>query len=64
MIPRKINLAGSQQGVALLTVLFILVLLSTLAVYTAEDENIAIRRAENQRDMAQAYRWHSPVSNG
>ncbi len=44
-----------QQGVALLTVLFILVLLSTLAVYTAEDENIAIRRAQNQRDMAQAY---------
>jgi general secretion pathway protein K len=55
MIPRKTNLAGTQQGVALLTVLFILVLLSTLAVYTAEDENIAIRRAENQRDMAQAY---------
>ncbi len=45
----------NQQGVALLMVLFILVLLSTLAVYTAEDENIAIRRAENQRDMAQAY---------
>jgi len=45
----------AQRGVALLTVLFILVLLSTLAVYTAEDENIAIRRAENQRDMAQAY---------
>lgn len=44
-----------QRGMALLTVLFILVLLSTLAVYTAEDENIAIRRAENQRDMAQAY---------
>ncbi len=51
----QIKLACGQQGVALLTVLFILVLLSTLAVYTAEDENIAIRRAENQRDMAQAY---------
>jgi general secretion pathway protein K len=49
------KLLRAQQGVALLTVLFILVLLSTLAVYTAEDENIAIRRAENQRDMAQAY---------
>lgn len=49
------KLPRAQQGVALLTVLFILVLLSTLAVYTAEDENIAIRRAENQRDMAQAY---------
>jgi general secretion pathway protein K len=44
-----------QRGMALLTVLFILVLLSTLAVYTAEDENIAIRRAENQRDMAQGF---------
>ena len=44
---------GRQGGIALLTVLFILVLLSTLAVYTVEDENIAIRRAENQRDMAQ-----------
>ncbi len=49
------HLPHTQQGVALLTVLFILVLLSTLAVYTAEDENIAIRRAENQRDMAQAH---------
>jgi general secretion pathway protein K len=45
----------TQRGMALLTVLFILVLLSTLAVYTAEDENIAIRRAENQRDMAQGH---------
>lgn len=45
---------GNQNGIALLTVLFILVLLSTLAVYTVEDENIAIRRAENQRDMTQA----------
>lgn len=43
-----------QHGMALLTVLFILVLLSTLAVYTAEDENIAIRRAQNQRDAEQS----------
>ena len=43
-----------QRGMALLTVLFILVLLSTLAVYTAEDENIAIRRAQNQRDAEQS----------
>ncbi len=43
-----------QRGTALLTVLFILVLLSTLAVYTTEDENIAIRRAENQRDAEQS----------
>lgn len=44
-----------QKGAALLTVLLILVLLSTLAVYTAEDENIAIRRAENQRDAIQSH---------
>lgn len=44
-----------QQGTALLIVLFILVLLSTLAVYTAEDEHIAIRRAENQRDAEQSH---------
>lgn len=53
----KINhstLNNRQNGMALLTVLFILVLLSTLAVYTAEDENIAIRRAQNQRDAEQS----------
>ena len=55
MSSSNFKIPKNQQGVALLTVLFILVLLSTLAVYTAEDENIAIRRAENQRDMAQAY---------
>ncbi len=43
-----------QRGVALLTVLFVLVLLTTLAVYTAEDENIAIRKLENQRDAEQS----------
>ena len=47
-------LCHRQRGMALLTVLFILVLLSTLAVYTAEDENIAIRRAQNQRDAEQS----------
>lgn len=51
----QVSLSCVQQGMALLTVLFILVLLSTLAVYTAEDESIAIRRAENQRALAQAY---------
>lgn len=49
------ELLDQQRGMALLTVLFILVLLSTLAVYTAEDENIAIRRAQNQRDAEQAH---------
>jgi len=55
MIRNRFVCCVAQRGMALLTVLFILVLLSTLAVYTVEDENIAIRRAENQRDMAQAY---------
>ncbi len=53
-IRHTIRRPEKQNGMALLTVLFILVLLSTLAVYTAEDENIAIRRAENQRDAEQA----------
>lgn len=44
-----------QAGVALLTVLFILVLLSTLVFYMVEDEHIAIRRVSNQRDMEQGY---------
>ncbi len=43
-----------QSGVALLTVLFVLVLLTTLAVFMAEDENLAIRKAENQRDAEQS----------
>lgn len=51
---RLTTVPQKQHGMALLMVLFILVLLSTLAVYTAEDENIAIRRAENQRDAEQS----------
>ena len=43
----------SARGVALLTVLFILVLISTLAVYMVEDEHLAIRRVTNQRDIEQ-----------
>ena len=45
----------SQAGVALLTVLFILVLLSTLMFYMVEDEHVAIRRVSNQRDLEQGY---------
>lgn len=44
-----------QSGLALLTVLFILVLLSTLIFYMVEDEHIAIRRASNQRDLEQGH---------
>ncbi len=43
------------RGAALLTVLFILVLLSTLVVYMVEDEHLAIRRVSNQRDAEQGY---------
>ncbi len=46
---------GEQQGVALLSVLLILVLLATLAIYTAEDEDIGIRRVENQREAEQSF---------
>ncbi|MDH3638372.1 MAG: type II secretion system minor pseudopilin GspK [Gammaproteobacteria bacterium] len=45
----------TARGVALLTVLFILVLISTLAVYLVEDEHLAIRRVTNQRDIEQAH---------
>ena len=44
-----------QAGVALLTVLFILVLLSTLIFYMIEDEHILIRRVSNQLDAEQGY---------
>ncbi len=45
----------TARGVALLTVLFVLALISTLAVYLVEDEHLAIRRVTNQRDMEQAH---------
>lgn len=44
-----------QCGVALLTVLFILVLLTTLVVYLIEDEYLAVRRVSNLRDYEQMY---------
>ncbi len=44
-----------QHGVALLTVLFILVLLTVLSVYLIEDEYMAIRRVSNLRDYEQMY---------
>lgn len=49
----KFSAEYSQRGVALLTVLFVLVLLTTMAVYVAEDEHLAIRKLENQRDATQ-----------
>lgn len=44
-----------ERGVALLTVMFILVLLTTLVVYLIEDEHLAVRRVSNQRDYEQIY---------
>ena len=44
-----------QRGVALLTVLFILVLLTTMSVYMVEDEHMALRRISNQRELEQSY---------
>jgi general secretion pathway protein K len=43
------------SGVALLTVLFILVLITTLSVYLVEEEHLAIRRISNQRDAEQGF---------
>ncbi len=40
---------------ALLTVLFILVLITVLSVYLVEDEHIALRRISNLRDFEQGY---------
>ena len=44
-----------QCGVALLTVLFILVLMTTLVVYLVEDNHMAVRRVSNHRDFEQMY---------
>lgn len=42
-----------QAGVALLSVMFILVLLSTMAVYMVEADHLMLSRAANQRTMEQ-----------
>lgn len=58
MIRGEGNMVGAKarhRGVALLTVLFILVLMTTLVVYLIEDEYLAVRRVENQRDSEQIY---------
>ena len=49
----------AQTGVALLTVLFMLVLITTMAVYMVEDEHLIIRRASNQRDLEQGFQMVS-----
>ena len=47
--------SGHQCGIALLTVLFILVLMTTLVVYLVEDNHMAVRRVSNHRDFEQMY---------
>ncbi len=44
-----------QAGVALLTVLLILTLMTSLVVYLIEDEYLAVRRISNHRDYEQLY---------
>ncbi len=48
-------LLKQASGVALLTVLFILVLITTMSVYLVEEEHLAIRRISNQRDAEQGF---------
>ncbi|MDA9983226.1 type II secretion system minor pseudopilin GspK [Gammaproteobacteria bacterium] len=45
----------AESGIALLTVLFILVLMTTLMAYLIEDEYLALRRVVNHRDYEQIY---------
>lgn len=52
---RQTMLLKRVRGVALLTVLFILVLITTLSVYLVEEEHLAIRRISNQRDAEQGF---------
>jgi len=51
----KSKLSSPQPGVALLSVLLILVLLATLAAYTAEEEDLAIRRLSNFQQAEQSF---------
>jgi general secretion pathway protein K len=46
---------SEQLGVALLSVMMLLVLLSTMAIYMAEEQNLAIRRVSNMREAEQAF---------
>ena len=44
-----------QRGVVVLSILMILVLLSTFAIYQAEEQNLSIRKVENILQSEQAY---------
>lgn len=45
----------SSRGVALITVMFITALFTTLVVYLVDDEYLAIRRVSNQQDSEQGF---------
>ena len=45
----------AQSGVALLTVLLILTLMTSMVIYMIEDEYLAVRRVTNHRDFEQIY---------
>lgn len=49
------NTTSCCRGVALVTVLFILFLLTTLSVYMIDDQYLSIRRIANQRDSEQTF---------
>ena len=44
-----------QRGVAFISILLVLAVLATLAIYSAEDQHIAIRRMENLGGSEQGY---------
>lgn len=46
---------GPQSGLALLTVLLILTLMTSMVIYMIEDEYLAVRRVSNHRDFEQIY---------
>ncbi len=58
MIPGKASknsLRKSEHGVALITVLMILVFLSVVSIYTAETQNLSLRRTQNIIENEQAF---------
>ena len=52
---RSVSTSSGQRGVALIAILLVLAVLSTLAIYSAEDQHIAIRRMENLGQAEQGY---------
>lgn len=50
-----VNRIPRAGGVALITVMFIMALLTTLVVYLVENENLAIRRVSDQQDAEQGF---------